>query len=379
MANTVVTVDGPNNSQVDFTVTLFPAMSSEVVTVQYATVDGTAVAGKDYLAAQGVLTFEPGQSTVTVPITLFGALTPEPTKQFSLMLSNANPSGTPISIAQATATILNAVVVPVVSIDSVQVSRPASGTTPAIFTVSLSEPTEEVVSVNYATANGTAISGTDYQSEIGTLTFAPDQTTAQIVVPVIGSTLYNMNLTFSVTLTMPIATTLSPFQSAGTGTIVNQVSAPSLTITDPVLIKGVAGTSPAVFTVELSAPSALTTTVRYATANETAVAGTDYLPESGQVTFPPGDTSQSISVPVVGDHVLTGTLMFVVNLSLPVNAVVAQSQATATILDNNSLVVTTPADDGPGSLRWAILTANATPGMNTITFQIPGGATRPSM
>lgn len=123
----------------------------------------------------------------------------------------------------------------------------------------------------------------------------------------------------------------------------------------------------------------MTTTVRYATANETAVAGTDYLPESGQVTFPPGDTSQSISVPVVGDHVLTGTLMFVVNLSLPVNAVVAQSQATATILDNNSLVVTTPADDGPGSLRWAILTANATPGMNTITFQIPGGATRPSM
>ena len=140
VANTVVTVDGPNNSQVDFTVTLFPAMSSEVVTVQYATVDGTAVAGKDYLAAQGVLTFEPGQfDRGRRSDHAFGALTPEPTKQFSLMLSNANPSGTPISIAQGTATILNAVVVPVVSIDSVQVNRPASGTTPAIFTVSLSE------------------------------------------------------------------------------------------------------------------------------------------------------------------------------------------------------------------------------------------------
>ena len=153
-------------------------MLSQVVTVQYTTTDGTAVAGKDYLAAQGMLTFNPGQSTAMVSVTVFGVLAPEATKNFTLTLSNANPSGTPIAIAQATATIIYNVVVPAISINSVQVPRPASGTTPATFTVSLSAATQELVMVNYATANGTAIAGTDYQAESGTLTFQPGQTTA---------------------------------------------------------------------------------------------------------------------------------------------------------------------------------------------------------
>ncbi len=139
------------------------------------------------------------------------------------------------------------------------------------------------------------------------------------------------------------------------------------------MTKGVSGTTPAVFTVTLSTPSALVTTVHYATADGSAVANVGYLPVSGIVTFNPGATSELISVPVLGNHVLTGTQTFFVNLSQPVNATIVQSQAMATILDINSLVVTTTADDGPGSLRWAILTANATPGVNTITFQIPGG------
>ena len=320
VTNTVLDVNGPNNAEAIFAVTLTPPMLSQIVTVQYSTADGTAVAGQDYLPAQGVLTFNPGQSTAMVSVTVFGVLAPEATKNFTLTLSNANPSGTPIAIAQATATIIYNVVVPAISINSVQVLRPASGTTPATFTVSLSAATQEVVMVNYATANGTAVAGTDYQAESGTLTFQPGQTTASVVVPVIGSILYDGNTVFYVNLSSPVAATLVPGQSQGTGTIVNQVSAPLLSISDPVVTKGVAGTSPATFTVTLSAASALVTTVNYASANGTAQAGIDYLAVSGTLAFPPGATSEQISVPVIGNYVLTPTVFFYVTLSTPVNA-----------------------------------------------------------
>ena len=152
VANTKVTVTGPADTVAMFAVTLFPARLGQVVTVQYMTVDGTAVAGKDYLAAQSVITFEPGSDNRDGPGDGLRVLTPQPTKQFSLMLSNASPTGTTIAIAQATATILNTVVVPEISIKSVQVQKPPSGVVPAVFTVSLSQATGETVTVNYATA-----------------------------------------------------------------------------------------------------------------------------------------------------------------------------------------------------------------------------------
>ena len=113
--------------------------------------------------------------------------------------------------------------------------------------------------------------------------------------------------------------------------------------------------------------------MNYASANGTAQAGIDYLAVSGTLAFPPGATSEQISVPVIGNYVLTPTVFFYVTLSNPVNANLGQAQATGTILDENSLVVTNTADSGYGSLRSALLTANATPGVNAISFQIPGG------
>jgi hypothetical protein len=374
VADTVVYVPGPNPVQALFAVTLAPARLGQVVTVKYTTVDGTAVAGKDYLATQDIATFEPGQTTYIVPVTVFGAMTQRPNLEFSLQLSDANPTGTTIAIAQATATIINTVVVPVISINSVQVLKPSSGTTPAVFTVSLSQPTQEIVKVNYATSNGTAIAGVDYQAASDTLTFSPGQTTQQILVQVLPSTRYNQNAVFFVTLSSAVGASISPTGNQGTGTILNQVGPPVLSISDPTVTKPVAGTSPAVFTVTLSSPSALVTTVDYATANGTAVAGVDYQAAFGVVTFAPGETSKQFSVQVFGNRILTGTRTFVVNLSQPVNAGLAVSQATATILDVNSLIVTNTNDDGPGSLRWALLTANATPGLDTVTFAIPAPA-----
>ena len=83
----MVTVDGPENTQALFTVTLSPARLGQVVTVQYATMDGSAIANRDYLPSQGILTFAPGVSSLTIPVTVLGAMTDQSTRVFSLELT----------------------------------------------------------------------------------------------------------------------------------------------------------------------------------------------------------------------------------------------------------------------------------------------------
>ncbi|WP_200376899.1 beta strand repeat-containing protein [Thiocystis violacea] len=78
-----------------------------------------------------------------------------------------------------------------------------SGTTNMTFTVNLSAAQTSAVTVNYATANGTATAGSDYTAAAGTLTFAAGETSKTVTVPVIGDTTFEPNETFSVTLSSP--------------------------------------------------------------------------------------------------------------------------------------------------------------------------------
>jgi hypothetical protein len=120
------------------------------------------------------------------------------------------------------------------SIDDVTVVEGASGSSTAVFTVSLSAPSGQTVTVDYATANGTATAGSDYQAASGTLTFTPGQTSHAIPVVVNGDLAFEPNETFSVNLSG--ATNASVAKNQGIGTIVNDDSAPpagSITVSVP--------------------------------------------------------------------------------------------------------------------------------------------------
>ena len=91
----------------------------------------------------------------------------------------------------------------------------------------------------------------------------------------------------------------------------------------------------ATFTVSLNQPSSQTVTVNYATANGTAT-GTDYTSASGTLTFAPGITTQTISVPILNDGDTAALETFFVNLTNAVNAVIADSQGIATIGDDDT-------------------------------------------
>ena len=110
---------------------------------------------------------------------------------------------------------------------------------------------------------------------------------------------------------------------------------PQLTISNVTLADGDSGEQSAVVTVSLSAPSLLPVTTRFATRNRTALAGFDYRASSGTLTILPGQTSATLSVPVVGDVLDESKETFEVVLSVPTNATISKGIGTITILDDD--------------------------------------------
>src|SRR5205823_14917281 len=109
---------------------------------------------------------------------------------------------------------------------------------------------------------------------------------------------------------------------------------PRASVNDVTVTEGNTGSVNATFTVTLSALSDADVTVHYATANDTALAGSDYAAKSGDVIVPHGQISQTFTVAVTGDRVFEPTESYFVNLSSPVNAGISDGQGVGTIIDN---------------------------------------------
>ncbi len=212
-----------------------------------------------------------------------------------------------------------------------------SGSANAQFTVTLTPASSQTVTVNYATANSSATAGSDYTSTSGQLSFSAGATTRTISVPVLGDTLDEDNETFFVNLSGAVNATIATAQ--GLGTITDNDATPSLKINDVKLTEGNSGTKPFTFTVTLSAASGRTVTVNYATANDSATAGTtgaaDYIAASGTLTFNAGTTTRSITVSVRGDTTKEKDEKFLVNLTAASNATISDAKGEGTIEDDD--------------------------------------------
>jgi hypothetical protein len=109
---------------------------------------------------------------------------------------------------------------------------------------------------------------------------------------------------------------------------------PTIRINDVAIKEGNTDTVSATIAVTLSARSTETITVTYATGNGTATAGSDYQAASGILTFAPGETRKTITVPVFGDRLGEPNETFVVNLSGATNATITDGQRVGTIVDD---------------------------------------------
>jgi uncharacterized repeat protein (TIGR01451 family) len=348
-----------------FTLTLSEAVSQDV-TVQYTTADGTATAADfdDYSLISGTATFTAGTTTTLIFVSVRPDAKLEDNETFFVNLST--PHFATIADPQAVGTIVNDDPVPTISIADAALIEQNVGTNPLPFTVQLSNPSENPVSVDYNVTPGTATVVLDYAPVVaGTLVIPAGATSGTITVDIVGDSLFEPDETFFVNLSNPVGATLPDNQA--TGTILNDDVQPSITIDDVTQGEGNAGVTPFVFTVTLSNPTALPVSVNYTTTPDTATTGLDFAPNAGVLIIAPGTTSNTITVNVVGDTLFEPTEQFFVNLSDPVNA---------TFADPPSGLGTIVDDDGQPTVTINDVTQNegnagTTPFTFTVTLSGP--------
>ncbi len=368
-----VTEPASGSANASFLITLDKPATGPV-TVHYATGNGTALAGSDYTAASGTVSFATGETTKTVDVAVNADALVEGTEAFQLTLSAA--SGGTIGRGTAAGTIYDGTPAPTLSVGNISLSEPTSGTATASFTVTMSKAAAVPVTVAYATQDGTALAGSDYTATSGTLTFAAGETSKTVNVTVNADALAEGTESFALKLAAPtIATILN-----GTGTATLLDAMPSLSVGDINVAEPVAGTASAVFTVSLNQASAQTVTVNYATSNGTALAGSDYTAASGILTFAPGETSKTVAVSVNADAVVEGNELFALNLSGATNALYARPAGTATIADGTRVAsfsvsdaaVTEPAS-GTANASFTVTLAQALGTAVTVDYDTQDG------
>ena len=191
------------------------------LTVDYATANGTAIAGQDYTAVSGTLNFNGGETSKTIQIPITDDATTEPDETFTLSLSNPSslealgaPSSMLITIQDRT-TVPMMAIFDGVRFDGFVIEGDAGTTTTLNFTVILTAATGRSVSVNYATSDFSATGGVscgpkgvDYESAAGTIVFPPGTTSVTLPIKVCGDKNTEANETLRVSLSNVVNATL---------------------------------------------------------------------------------------------------------------------------------------------------------------------------
>ncbi len=327
---------------------------TEVVTVNYAVAGGTATAGTDYEALPaGTLTFQPGEATKTIYVTVTDDDVDEIDETVEIALSSPVNARLAPDMSRAEGTIEDDDPEPELSIEGATVEEGHEGAkSPLVFTVTKDGATSKEVTVGYAVAGGTATSGTDYEAlPAGTLTFQPRETTKTINVTVKGDVEPEGSETIEIRLSNPTNATFAEGMETAMATITDDDLA-LLPIDDVPVTEG--GEANIVLRLE----RALQVPVRIGySAAGSATAGEDYtfsvpvigldlaLPQ-GAIEVPAGEQQGVVTVAAVEDSLVEGREEVTVTLTTVTtdgSAPDMLGQVTVTIEDNDELSVSVTA------------------------------------
>jgi large repetitive protein len=373
-----ITEGNAGTSTLTFNVTLSHA-SSDTVSVDYTTTDGSATtADADYVAASGTVTFNPGQTTKTVDVTVNGDLTHESDETFTVDLSNASNAG--VADASGQGTITNDDQVPDISIDDQSVTEGDAGTSTLTFNVTLSNPSDQTVAVDYTTTDGTATTADgDYDATANSVTFDPGQTTKTVDVTVNGDLTHESDETFTVDLSN--ASNGNVLAGSGTGTILDDDASPTISVANASVTEGNVGDTTLSFDVTLSVASAVTVTVDYTTTDGSATfANGDYDAASDTLTFDPGQTTETVDVTVHGDTTYETDEGLTIDLSNANGATIADDSGTGTITNDDAApmfgigdVSVAEGATGITSLTFTVTKSGATQLGSAVHYATSGG------
>ncbi len=207
-----VTEDGTTNLVYTFTRT---GVTTNALTVNY-TLGGTATLNTDYTrtGTTNTVTFAAGSSTATVTVDPTADTIVESNETVILTLATGTgyTVGTP-NAATGTITDDDSTVTSQLSINDITVVEGQNSS--AILTVTVNNPNPQQISVNYTTAPIDATANVDYTSKTGTITIAPNTSTATISIPILNDNLNEPDEAFTVTLSNPVNATINPDEAIG--------------------------------------------------------------------------------------------------------------------------------------------------------------------
>ncbi len=356
---TINDASATEGSPLKFTIAL-NRVSFEPITIDLSATSGSATAVTDFettnfeyfdgtnwlpAAAGTQVTIPAGQTSLMVRVDSVQDGNVEPDETFTL--SATVVSGAVASASDTgTGTIINDDV-SLISINDVSVDEDNGTMT---FTISLDQAPTGNVSVDWATANGSA-TGADYTAASGTANFAPGVQTQTVTIAITQDNLYEGPHAFNVNLSNASGGTI--VDPTGVGTIFDDGNGPNGTDDDrPVIsvnnVTSTEGTNThGVFTISLSNPSIQNTDLSLALVNGWATSGADYgpgleyfdgtawQPVSGNITIAAGATSIQVRTPIIDDVIADNNETYSL-VATRVNGTTFNSSATGTgtILDD---------------------------------------------
>ncbi len=359
--------------------------------VDYKTVNGTAIAGKDFTDTTGTLTFAgmPGESQMfTVAITNENLV--ELDEMFTVQLFNIVPTDAGVSAAKiatdtATGKILND--------DSAEfkiakMATAAEGS-PVMFLVTLTNPVDVTTSVNATTTDGVGANGAkspqDFTALSGALVSFPAGTTSQTVsvttkLDMMAEPTEDFSIAIGSLVDGGRAVTISATDNAGTG-FITSADVATFSIANVSAVEG----NTLTFTVSLSIPVAVDTSVKVTTADNTAADGVDYKGVTDLlVSFPAGTTSQQVMIPTNADTIVEADETFKISLgSLDDGGLVGQvvisgvnGSAIGTITNDDSTALTVDdvmVAEASGLAKFTVTLSNAVQGGFTVQYKTVNG------
>ena len=354
--------------------------ASNAVSVQYATVPGSARPGVDYVTTSGVTNFAAGETFKIIQIPLLDNSVLNPDRSFSVRLSN--PSGAGLG-TPATAGVTLADNECVVGFHSDFFTAVEGSNSVVRITVERQGGLSDAFSVDYATTtNGTALPGVDYVPVAGTLLFRPGINVVSFDVPIVDNQIIAYNPTVGLVLSNATAPALLG-RSTAVLSIVNDDLAPGvLTFSTNNFFCDEAIGAFATITVVRTNGYSGAVSVNYTTANGSAVAGVNYLGASGLLNFADGETSQTFTVSILDDTQLTGDKTVLLRLFNPGGgATLGVPTSTLTIREGDSAgrfefadpVFTASEDAGSALISVRRLGATLAGLSNSVTVVTLGG------
>ncbi|WP_417383300.1 Calx-beta domain-containing protein [Gimesia sp.] len=333
-----LTIDDLSVNETDgvalLTVTLDHALPTEL-TVNYTSLDQTAIAGSDYESVSGTLTFAPGELTKTISVSLIDGNSVEVLETFLIGLSNPVTTGGEVSFIQSQAQI--SIIddeFASISINDVSVDEEL-GT--AVLTVSINHPVDTTLNVGFATAEQSATEGQDFQYQSGTLIFEPGETSKELHINFTNDDIVEFSETFLVNLSLN-----------------NQVSSPNIQLVDSQAEITILNDDQCIITihdvtvderegsakVRVSISNRISSTISFdcTTIDQTASSPEDYTSITQTRTITSNTTGLYIIIPVIDDTIFEDPERLLLQISNfqtnGANVILANDQAVITIYDS---------------------------------------------